>query len=240
MSLFQFHKQSVCVGGVEAEELGFWLNAREPQWALNDDRVLPAGWFPVWADNGCAGLVLTCILAPPSCATILLLTHTSSTACCLTGGSHIVDVYWPPETNTFSHVNLYDSTSHHMNWLHRLHLGRLIIYHSKRFAERSLFPMAWQTVMIVTQIQWTSTSLITVVGVLGWIGSDSKRYTLQSVLGIVGHVVIIILDIAIHWRDTVYWLECITLHTTDSCPLQTELQIKHNWFLCRVIDCLMD
>ncbi|GLD58440.1 transcription factor 12 isoform X1 [Lates japonicus] len=59
----------------------------------------------VRADYGSAGLGLTCVLAPPSCATILLPTT-----------SHIVHVS-ALQTNFFSlsHVSPFDSATRHMH-----------------------------------------------------------------------------------------------------------------------------
>lgn len=56
----------------------------------------------VIAHYGSAGLGLMCTLAPPFCAPILLLTGTSSTTRCPTGGGHIVRAYGALSTNSFS------------------------------------------------------------------------------------------------------------------------------------------
>lgn len=68
---------------------------------LQDDTVLTRGRLP--CQYGSAGPALTGILAPPSWAAILLLIRTSSTACCRTGGSHIVPAYYIGHSGTYFH-----------------------------------------------------------------------------------------------------------------------------------------
>lgn len=100
----------------------------------------------VITDYGSTGLGLMCILAPPFCATILLLTGTSSTTCCPTGGSHIVHAYSALLTNFFglSHVSPFDSTTCHMLWK-KLHSDRLLTWHSNTFTvTQHVIPVASQ------------------------------------------------------------------------------------------------